>query len=294
MLWGTAIYASVELMAVGLLRRRGIPSMAHFVSTAADRRAGGMAQHLLKGALLKAYAGYLPVGIRQLDYLLSLGVASEQCFVVGNPVDNLAFGGVESGSLPEGLEHGRYFLYVGRFAPEKNLSLLLRAYRRHASAMEHPWPLVLVGSGPSEASLRDEAAASEGAGHVVFLPFTEGQALSRLYGAAGCFVLPSLSEPWGLVVNEATAAGLPVILSDRCGCLPHLLREPENGWSFDPRDEDALVRYLARASSADLDREAVASVSRRLASGQTVERYAELVARGCHTTLERWARKGSA
>ena len=67
--------------------------------------------------------------------------------------------------------------------------------------------------------------------------------LSRWYAHAGAFVLPSLSEPWGLVVNEAASTGLPLLVSNRAGCAPTLVPEPEatTGAQFDPLDIEEMM-----------------------------------------------------
>jgi 1,2-diacylglycerol 3-alpha-glucosyltransferase len=81
--------------------------------------------------------------------------------------------------------------------------------------------------------------------------------LSRWYAHASAFVLPSLLEPWGLVVNEAAACGLPLLVSSRAGCALTLVPEPEGttGGRFDPRDLEAMSTQLAwMATCPDDDR----------------------------------------
>ena len=70
-----------------------------------------------------------------------------------------------------------------------------------------------------------------------------------VYGLASAFVHPSTTEQWGLVVNEAAAAGLPLIVSERCGCAPELVRQGVTGFLFDPYDIDAICsRYYCRVT----------------------------------------------
>jgi glycosyltransferase involved in cell wall biosynthesis len=72
--------------------------------------------------------------------------------------------------------------------------------------------------------------------------------LPAWYAHAGAFILPSTSDQWGLVVNEAMASGLPVLVSSRCGCAPDLVAEGRNGFTWDPADAAALTGLLERVS----------------------------------------------
>ncbi len=142
-----------------------------------------------------------------------------------------------------------YFLYVGRLAEEKNISSLLKAWLAYREAGGQ-WPLVLVGDGPEASALRQTASSSPFAHDVHFAGLKNSRELPVFYAFAGCFVLPSKREPWGLVVNEAMAAGLPVIVSERCGCSEDLVDGGRNGFTFDPSTEGQLLSCLERISSA--------------------------------------------
>jgi glycosyltransferase involved in cell wall biosynthesis len=157
-----------------------------------------------------------------------------------------------------------YFLFVARLAEEKNAAGLLEAfttYRREGGA----WELVLVGRGGEEANLKSMAAAS-GFEHVIhFAGFKNAEELWPFYAFANCFVLPSKAEPWGLVVNEAMASGLPVLVSDACGCAPDLVHEGKNGFSFNPCDSSQLTRLLHRLSTLTFEeRTAMGNASREI------------------------------
>jgi glycosyltransferase involved in cell wall biosynthesis len=84
---------------------------------------------------------------------------------------------------------------------------------------------------------------------VTFLGHIDYEELPTIYSRARCLVLPSMVEQWGLVVNEAVAAGLPVLLSDRCGAAADLLVEGENGYSFNPERQSEMVDCLRRIAS---------------------------------------------
>lgn len=145
------------------------------------------------------------------------------------------------------------------FAPPvlypKNLTILVDAYARYvATARESAWSLVLSGSGPLEGILRAQVAA-EGLGTRVCFPgFVQYPDLPAFYGLAGAAILPSSSDQWGLVVNEAMAAGLPVLVSSRCGCAPDLVCSAENGHTFEPDSADVLAGLMRRVAGMDKDR----------------------------------------
>ncbi|HEU0045790.1 glycosyltransferase [Sphingomonas sp.] len=136
------------------------------------------------------------------------------------------------------------FLYVGRLAPEKNLSRLLRAFAG-LLADQPSARLRLVGAGPLQGQLAQEAEMLGIAETVTFVGGVNQDALADEYLRATALVLPSLREPWGLVVNEALAYGCPVLVSERCGCLPELVKPGLSGIAFDPVDQAALQRGMA-------------------------------------------------
>jgi glycosyltransferase involved in cell wall biosynthesis len=95
------------------------------------------------------------------------------------------------------------------------------------------------------------------------------------YGLASCLVIPSLSEAWGLVVNEAEAAGLPILASNKCGCVPELVHRGINGYSFDPKDQQELIRLMHLMSGGSLDLAAMSQSSRQIIQYYTPERWAD-------------------
>jgi glycosyltransferase involved in cell wall biosynthesis len=139
----------------------------------------------------------------------------------------------------------KYFLYVGRVSQEKNTRALLNAFLNYRAA-GGTWALVVVGDGPQLSELHCASAHSLYESNVYFTGLQATSQLPKYYAFASVFVLPSIREPWGLVVNEAMAAGLPVLVSNRCGCAADLVASGENGFTFDPFDEPALADALTR------------------------------------------------
>ncbi|MCU1291160.1 MAG: hypothetical protein JWP08_10 [Bryobacterales bacterium] len=218
-------------------------------STADDhRRSPGY--EALKSLLIRSlYDWAITGGAPQRRYLEQLGFPPERIAGFYDVVDNDFFT-VETAavrrqyraadfSLPDG-----YFLYVGRLSAEKNVAGLIEAYAEYRRG-GGTQALVLVGDGPMRAEL-EALAARTGFGIDIRFEGLHGTAeLPRYYAFAGCFVLPSTREPWGLVANEAMAAGLPVLISRRCGCAEDLVLEGENGLLFDPAEPGALTASLS-------------------------------------------------
>ena len=184
-------------------------------------------------------------GQAHVAYLRQLGFAADRILGGYDVVDNTMFRDGSRALRDDAATapaQAPYFLYVGRLAEEKTVPGLLasgQGYREHGGR----WPLVLCGDGPELAALEATAATTHATD--VHLPgLKTSRELLPFYAHAGCFVLPSTREPWGLVVNEAMAAELPVLVSDRCGCAADLVQEGSNGFTFPPRDRDVLTRQM--------------------------------------------------
>jgi len=209
---------------------------------------------------------------------------------VGNVVDNAHYiRGSEAVRRCESRERerlglpDRFFLTVSRLSPEKNLDGLLRAFAQYRK-QGGTWDLVVVGSGPLEGELKERVDTGAVSG-VHFVGWQSYEDLPRYYGLASCFVLPSISETWGLVVNEAMACGLPVLVSERCGCAPELCRPGENGFTFAPNATGQLAQFMLEVSSSRKDQLAAwGKASQRIVSAFTPQAWAESL-RDCITAV---------
>jgi glycosyltransferase involved in cell wall biosynthesis len=133
---------------------------------------------------------------------------------------------------------------------------------------------VICGDGPDRGRV-ERLIADEGIQGVEMQGFVQLDELARLYAGAHCFIHPALQEAWGLVVNEALAAGLPVLVSRRAGCAYDLVHEGVNGFTFDPRNVEelaALMHAMTGLSSARL-RE-MGDASQRIVSHFGPEQFA--------------------
>jgi 1,2-diacylglycerol 3-alpha-glucosyltransferase len=173
----------------------------------------------------------------------------------------------------------RYFLYVGRLAPEKNLEALVRTFAA-ARIRGSQSSLVLVGDGPLRPRLERQVQEAGLGPYVRFAGLKSTAEILPYYAFAHAFVLPSRQEPWGLVVNEALAAGLPVIVSNRCGCANDLVAHGINGFLFDADHEEELTDFLWRVDQWGSQERAFAGRhSEELVSRYSPRNWAEEVLR---------------
>ena len=239
----------------------------------------------IKRRVVGLYSAALVGGRRHVEYLVELGMPRERVFTGYDVVDNHYFerrvGEVRDSSveirkkysLPE-----NYFLASARFVEKKNLSGLISAYveyrRKSQTGVNTAWDLLLLGDGPLRDSLNAQLSTLNLKEHVHLLGFKPYHELPAYYGLANAFVHASTIEPWGLVVNEALASALPVIVSDRCGCAPELVNG--NGFTFDPTNEGELTaRLLNMASLSDKERKHLGDNSQTIATNFAPERFGE-------------------
>lgn len=135
------------------------------------------------------------------------------------------------------------YLYVGRLAIEKNIDAMLYAFKKVHTELNDA-ELIIVGTGTEEPRLRAMVEHLNLSASVKFSGALKGNDLYTQYSNATCLVLPSKSEPWGLVVNESLHYGCPVIVSQHCGCVPELVIDGETGYTFNPDDPAELVKRM--------------------------------------------------
>jgi glycosyltransferase involved in cell wall biosynthesis len=229
----------------------------------------------VKRRLISLCSAVLVGGAPHVDYAADLGFERKRILTGYDVVDNEHFrtGAVqarEDAALRARLGLPlHFFLASCRFVPEKNLLRLLDAYGRYCASQPDPWSLVLLGDGPLRPDVEHNIRRL-GLEKYAFAPgFMQYDALPAYYGLAGAFILPSVVEPWGLVINEAMAAGLPVLVSDRCGCASDLVVEGCNGLKFDPYNIERLANLMLRISS--LPEVALAGMGR--ASQEIISRW---------------------
>lgn len=234
-----------------------------------------------KRRVVGRYDSALVGGRSHAAYAAELGMPREHIFLGYDVVDNRHFAeGASRAREQSDVLRGRYglpaqyFLGVGRFVAKKNFAGLLDAfasYRDRAGA--GAWHLALCGEGPLRSDLEEQSRALSIQDRVIFAGVVQYDELPAFYGLAGAFVHASTTEQWGLVVNEAMASGLPVLVSDRCGCAGELVQEGVNGYKFGPVHTDRLASLLFDVSGGGGKAAQMGQASQRLIADWTPERF---------------------
>jgi glycosyltransferase involved in cell wall biosynthesis len=213
-------------------------------STAMDARPSSYVRGAIKKWFLSQCDGFLVPGIASRNYLLSLGVNPKLIYRSQNSIDvdvfehlSAPFRTVEARRefrelhrLPEFL-----LLFVGRLSPEKGFPLMVDLAAR-LQKKGRDVGIVVVGDGDK----KDEylsASADLAPGTALFVGFVQQPQLPLYYAQADALVLPSRSEPWGLVLNEAMACGLPVVCSPHVGASYDLITNGETGFVCDDMED---------------------------------------------------------
>jgi glycosyltransferase involved in cell wall biosynthesis len=219
------------------------------------------------------YDAAIVAGTEHQAYLEKLGMDGSQIQIVGNVVNNQRF--EQNLSVPQQKDLG--FLYVGRLLEIKNIDNLIRAYHDYVEKLHHEeseiWALNIVGSGPAEKELKQIAEQGPKSGAINFLGNRQPNEIPNLYHRAQVFVLPSISEPWGLVTNEAMASRLPIIISNHCGSA-ELVKHGEQGFLFDPNNVQELTGYLLQLHSDRQLREQMSESAYRRIQNYSPQTYA--------------------
>jgi glycosyltransferase involved in cell wall biosynthesis len=240
-------------------RRRAIPLLLWAESNARDRRHGYVPVEMAKRQFVRMCAAVIVAGTSSCNYMRTLGTRQGRIFTAPDAVDNDYFRchaeqiRCHAKQVREelGLPH-RFFLFAGRILAQKGIFDLLDAYARLKLETRMQVGLVFVGDGVDREKLMAQATTVT-PGHICCAGFAQRERLCAYYALADALVFPTHSDPWGLVVNEGMACGLPVIATTAAGCSEDLVQDGYNGFSFTPGNVDELARAMEIiAGSEDL------------------------------------------
>jgi len=287
-----------------------VPAVFMSESTAWDERRS-VWREAVKRQIVRLGSAALVGGTPHKDYLVQLGMPPQRVFQGYDAVDNGYFLEQADTLKTDKLKgevrrkHGlpeNYFLASNRFIEKKNLPRLIEAYARYrllcgdhqtsdnqttdsrqsevsrqksvAGSPVVAWPLVLLGDGALRPDLC-RRIADLGLQDSVRLPgFKQYPELPEYYAHAGAFIHASTTEQWGLVVNEAMASGLPVLVSNRCGCAQDLVHEGVNGFTFDPCNVEQLAGLMLKLSTLNSQLSTMGDASRRIIANWGPDRFA--------------------
>lgn len=283
------------LLALKFAWSKGIGTVIFSETSLLSTRRTWLSEHVKK-QLLGGVGGAVVSGREQIAYLESLGVSRKNSVLGYSVVDNDHFK-MESDSARQDPVFWRhalklpsaYFLFCGRLVREKNLFFLIDAFQLFKNnPMNGMKPdLVIMGDGPLRHDLEKYCSQKQMIGSVHFIGFQTYQVLPKVYGLSKGLILPSTHEPWGLVVNEAMASKVPVLVSDRCGCASELVENGVNGFVFDAYDFESLTEILHHISRDVSVCERMGVEGQKVISRWSVEFFAESVKKAVALAVDR-------
>ncbi len=227
-----------KLLVVVAFDNQWLPSFRHFMASFAS----------FMGLFSRYFSHAWVAGIYQYEFARKLGFKKSNIIYDLYSADITLFNLAYTSSINQKkFSYPHRFLFLGRLEPIKGLDMLMEAWTS-LSMVRADWELHLVGDG----SLKPMLMRTPG---VVLKPFMQPDELIQEITHAGCFVLPSRGEPWGVVVHECAAGGLPLIVSSVVGSASIFLIDGFNGFKFSANDSEALAKKMfeiIESSDSDL------------------------------------------
>jgi glycosyltransferase involved in cell wall biosynthesis len=208
-------------------------------------------------------------------YILSIGVSKSKVFVAPNAIDNELFidSSVKHHTLDEsardeyGLEGKVVILCIAQLVKRKGIEYLLQSYRRLEQEIDNV-ALIIVGSGPLEASLVHFADYLRLKEFRILPSSMSFEKLTRLYSIADIFVLPTLEDIWGFVINEAMASGLPIVATQASQAAQEMVQHSENGYLVKKADSERLYEALKDLVNSPDGRNRMGAKSREIVKNE--------------------------
>jgi glycosyltransferase involved in cell wall biosynthesis len=230
----------------------------------------------VKALFLKRCNAAFGYGTRSLEYCRSLGLREDQVFIRCQATDGETITAEfekarsQRDALIAELGIAKHnVIYVGRLSEEKDIGTALRAFKAAVClGGASDWGFLIVGDGPSRPEL-SKLVDDVGVPNVNFLGGRGWREVPAVLALADILVLPSRSEPWGLVVNEAMECWLPVLVSEACGSAPDLVEPAENGYRFSPGDVAELSARMHELMTDGQKRARMGEASKRIIRSST-------------------------
>jgi len=223
-------------------------------------------------------------GSASKDYLIKLGAKEEKIFdrcqaTLNQEIENVY---IETLRNRENLKKklflkSKNFIYVGRLSYEKNILSFLEIFKKIKilEPKSDDWGFIIVGDGPLRKEVEEFIKNNKLEKDIYLAGGMSWKEVPKYYALAEVFVLPSLSETWGLVVNEAMVCGLPVIVSKKAGAYWDLVKEGENGFGFEPTNPDELKSIMLKFIKEEVDIKKMGEKSKEIIKEYTPENAAK-------------------
>ena len=220
---------------------------------------------------LKQYQRFLAIGTKNKAYYLFHGIPPQHIFLVPYTVDNTFFAQQTERAADTAWIYQQWhiptgktvILFVSKLIDRKRPLDLIKAYQTMPSRAEVV--LLIVGSGPLEDGLKTYVAEQQ-LEEVYFCGFQNQTAIPYFFRTADIFVLPSENEPWGLIINEAMNAGLPIIAAEEIGATADLIESGRNGFTYPAGDVPQLAHHLQQLVDNPLLRQQMGVQSQQIIS----------------------------
>jgi glycosyltransferase involved in cell wall biosynthesis len=193
--------------------------------TLASEQSLGKLHRLVRRMVFARTGAYVSASLGGRELYESYGIAPERCFRSCLAIDNGRFS-PDAGEEPKRFD----FIFCGRLETVKNPVFALNVAQETARRLGRKTSILFAGSGSEEHNIKSIATLQSEQVDIEFRGFAAQQELPGLYRSARLFLFPTLWDPWGVVVNEACAAGLPVLASPNTGVAGELVRDGENGF----------------------------------------------------------------
>jgi 1,2-diacylglycerol 3-alpha-glucosyltransferase len=270
-----------------------VPLLLWSESTESDTRNRHGIVEFLKARYLRMCRAFVVPGKASATYLTSLGISPDRIFTAPNAVDTERFHALaqqacrNSGQLRAKLSlPQRYFVYVGRLVHSKGIFEILEAYAELDAQVRSDIGLVFVGDGEDRVALA-QAASQIKPGVICFPGFVHRDDLPQFYALAEALIFPTHSDTWGLVVNEAMACGLPVVVSNVAGCVPDLVQDCWNGFVVSSRDTHQLAAAMLRLANDSTLRNEMGMRSYQQINAYSPDSWSEGIVHAIRAVLER-------
>lgn len=182
-------------------------------------------------------------GVRQYFFARCLGYSPKR-IILNSLTGNITLF-KESNIDTKRNDYPKKILFVGRYKEVKGLKLLMEVW--DSIEDKKGWSIVCAGNGPLKEFIESHNA-------VEVMDFQSQDKLVHLAESCGVFILPSIYEPWALVLQEFAAAGLPIICSEACGASPHFVINNYNGYTFKTNNFNDLRQKINKIINTDSKR----------------------------------------